>query len=176
MSPKQVEKKKFFTLPNILIIVVAVALIGCGSYYLFNIGKEIDVKSSISQSHDKIISNADSSKKDGSNSGSASSKSSTSNNKPNTKSIPASKGVISSNPGLTGKSGSGDEPPNDDEDNGDKRDKKLKKGSSTSGGSTIEDSEEEDDEEEENVDDGVYWVDTKLEGNNASPLVGNARP
>lgn len=138
MNPKQVEKKKFFTLPNILIIVVALAVIGCGSYYLFNMGKEIDVKSSISQSHDKIISHADSSKKDGSNSGSASSKSSTSNNKPNAKSMPASKGVISSNPGLTGKSGSsGDEPDPNDEDDGDKRDKKLKKGSSTSGGSTI---------------------------------------
>lgn len=119
MNPKQVEKKKFFTLPNILIIVVALTVIGCGSYYLFNLGKEIDVKSSISQSHDKIISHADSSKKDGSNSGSASSKSSTSNNKPNAKSMPASKGVISSNPGLIGgKSGSGDKPPNDD-DNGD---------------------------------------------------------
>jgi hypothetical protein len=133
-------KSKVFTRINIIILITAVALVGLGTYYLLNINSEVDVKSSISQSHDKIISHADSSKKDGSNSGSSSSKSSNSNSKPNPKSPPASKGVISSNPGLTGKSG--DEPdPNDEEDDGDKRDRKLKRASSTSGGSTEEDSE-----------------------------------
>jgi hypothetical protein len=137
MSPKQELKRQVFTPLNIMIFVSVLAILGFGTYYLLNLTKETDVKSSIGQSHDKIISHADSSKKDGSNSGSSSSKSSTSNSKPNTKSIPASKGVISSNPGLTGKTGSGgDSPDPNDEDNGDKRDKQLKKASSTSGGST----------------------------------------
>lgn len=177
LPAKQEVKRKFLTPLNITIIVAVIAIVGFGAFYLLNVDKEVDLKSSINQSHDKIISHADSSKKDGSNSGSASSKSSNSNNKPNSKSLPASKGVISSNPGLTGKLGGSDEPDPNDEDDGDKRDKKLKKASSTSGGSTEEDSEEdEEEEEEENADEGVYWVDTKLEGNNASPLVGMERP
>ncbi len=140
MSSKQVLKpKKFLTPLNITIIVALIAVVGFGTFYLLNIEKEIDIKGSINQSHGKIIENADSSKKDGSNSGSSSSKTSSTNDKPNTRSPPASKnGIISSNPGLTGKGG--DEPdPNDDEDNGDKRNKKLR-GGSTSGGSTEEDS------------------------------------
>jgi hypothetical protein len=178
MAGKQQMKRKLLSPLNITILVAVIAIVGFGTFYLLNSGKEADIKGSISQSHDKIISHADSSKKDGSNTGSSSSKSSNSNSKPNSKSLPAAKGVISSNPGLTGKiGGSGDEPDPNDEDDGDKRDRKLKKASSTSGGSTEEDSEEEEEEEEEeNVEEGVYWVDTKLEGNNASPLVGNARP
>ena len=178
MHPKQQLKRKLFSPLNILIFVTLLALLGFGTYYLLDVGKEVDVKSGISQSHDKIITNSDSSKKEGSNSGSSSSKSSNSNSKPNAKSLPASKSILSSNPGLIGKMGSGDEPPNDDEDNGDKRDKKLKKASSTSGGSTEEDSEDDEDSEEEDEkgNDGIVWVDTKLEGNTASPLVGSARP
>lgn len=142
LSLKQVLKpKKLFTPLNITIIVALIAVVGFGTFYLLNTEKEIDIKSSINQSHGKIIENADSSKKDGSNSGSSSSKTSSTNDKPNTKSLPASKnGAITSNPGLMGKGG--DEPDPNDEDNGDKRDKKLR-GGSTSGGSTDEDSEEE---------------------------------
>lgn len=95
-----------------------VTILGLGTYYLLDLRPQAEPKSNITQSHDKIISHADSSKKDGSNSGSSSSKSSNGNSKPNPTSQPASKGVISSNPGLIGgKMGSGDgEPPNDDDD------------------------------------------------------------
>lgn len=178
MPPKQEMKRKILSPLNITIIVALIAIVGFGTLYLVNSGKDVDIKSSINQSHDKIISNADSSKQEGSNSGSSSSKtSSTSNNKPNTKTSTVDKNVISGNPGLIGSKNGGDEPDPNDEDDGDKRDKKLKKASSTSGGSTEEDSEEDEEEEEdENAEEGVYWVDTKLEGNNASPLVGSARP
>lgn len=177
MPVKQEMKRKVLTPLNITIIVALIAIVGFGTFYLINSGKEVDIKSSINQSHEKIITHADSSKQEGSNSGSSSSKtSSTSNNKPHSKTSAVDKNVISGNPGLIGKNG-GDEPDPNDEDDGDKRDKKLKKASSTSGGSTEEDSEDDEEEEEdENVDEGVYWVDTKLEGNNASPLVGSARP
>jgi hypothetical protein len=88
-----------------------VVVLGAGSYFLLNITSEKDIKNQLTESHDKIITYADSSKKEGSSSGSSSSKSSNNNNKPIPRSIPAQKGVISSNPGLTG-SGS----PGDDED------------------------------------------------------------
>ena len=116
MSPKQVVKpKKLFTPLNITIIVAVIAIVGFGTFYLLNTDKEIDIKSSISQSHGKIIQNADSSKKEGSNSGSSSSKSSTTNDRPNTRSAPMGKDSIRPVPGFTGKGG--DEPdPNDDED------------------------------------------------------------
>ena len=148
MSSKQVVKpKKLFTPLNITIIVAVIAIVGFGTFYLLNTEKEIDIKSTINQSHGKIIQNADSSKKEGSNSGSSSSKSSTTNDKPNTRSAPVGKDSIRPVPGFTGKGG--DEPdPNDDEDNGEKRDKKLKRPSSTSGGSTEEDSEEDSEEED----------------------------
>jgi hypothetical protein len=127
-----------------LILLAFLSIIGFGTYYFMNLTSETDVKSSINEAHGKIVSFADSSKKEGSNSGSSSSKSSNSNNKPNPKSLPASKGVISSNPGLN--TGSGNEEPDGDDDEGDKRDKKLKKGSSTDVTSTEEESEEEDEE------------------------------
>ena len=139
MNPKQQLKTSLLTPLNIIIILSIVTLLGLGTFYLLDLKPQADPKSSITQSHDKIISHADSSKKEGSSSGSSSSKSSNGNSKPNQPSLPAGKGVISSNPGLVGgKMGSGgDEPdPNDDDDDGDKRDKKLKKGLSTSGGST----------------------------------------
>lgn len=41
-----------------------------------------------------------------------------------------------------------------------------------SGGSTEEDSSEDD--EDDSMEEEIYWVDTKLEGNEA-PLVGNSR-
>jgi hypothetical protein len=106
---------------NIILILSVVTIVGLGTYYLIDLKPQSDPKSNITQSHDKIISHADSSKKDGSNSGSSSSKSSNGNSKPNQASLPADKNIISSNPSLIGgKMGSGDgEPPNDDdEDNG----------------------------------------------------------
>jgi septal ring-binding cell division protein DamX len=140
MNPKQQEKKKIVTPMNVGIFLLAVVIISTCAY-LFILPKG-DLKNEINESHGKIISYADSSKKDGSNSGSSTSKSSGTNEKPNGKSTPAGKGVISSNPGLIGTGGS-DEPNGEDDDEGDKREKKLKKSSSTGGGSTEEDSEED---------------------------------
>lgn len=145
MVVKQQEKRKVFTPLNIVLIISLIALAGFAAYYVLQSQGSNDAKNGITQAHDKIISHADSSKKEGSNSGSSSSKSSTSNNKQNSKTAPASKDMISSNPGLLGKS-NGDEPdPNDDEDNGDKREKKLKNKGSLTGSSTEEDSEDSED-------------------------------
>lgn len=94
-----------------MIALALIAAIGAGTYYFLDLSSEKEITNQVNLSHDKIITYADSSKKEGSSAGSSSSKSSNSNNKPNQKSIPASKGTISSNPGLTG-SGS---PNGDDE-------------------------------------------------------------
>ena len=129
-----------------MLIISLISLAGFTAYYMLNAQGSNDAKNGITQAHDKIISHADSSKKEGSNSGSSSSKSSTSNNKQNSRTAPASRDMISSNPGLLGKNNGGDEPdPNDDEDNGEKREKKLKKIGSTTGSSTEEDSEDSED-------------------------------
>lgn len=133
---KDEAKKSFFTPLNILIILSLIAIMGAGTYYLFNVTSEQDIKSGINGSHEKIIQNADSSKKDSTNSQSSSSKSTTGTTKPHQKSLPATKGIISSNPALQNNKGDG--PGEDDEDNGEKRDKKLKKASSTEGGSSNE--------------------------------------
>ena len=135
------------------------------------------MRSGINTTHNKIREHAGSSKKEGSSTGSESSKSSNSNDRPNVKSAPAGKSIISSNQGLLGKSGDGDDPNEDDED-GEKRDKKLKKDFSASG-STVEDESSEDssiDIEGEELEQGVYWVDSKLENNGEAPITGNARP
>jgi hypothetical protein len=148
MVVKQQEKRKVFTPLNIVLIISVISLACFAGYYVFNAHNSADAKNAITQTHDKIITHADSSKKEGSNSGSSSSKSSASNNKQNAKTAPASKDMISSNPGLLGKNNGGDEPdPNDDEDNGDKREKKLKKSGSMTGSSTEEDSEDSEDVE-----------------------------
>lgn len=145
MVVKQQEKRKLFTPLNIVLIISLIALAGFTAYYVLNAQGSNDAKNGITQAHDKIISHADSSKKEGSNSGSSSSKSSTSNNKQNSKTAPASKDMISSNPGLLGKNNGGDEPDPNEEDDGDKRDKKLKKTGSMTGSSTEEDSEDSED-------------------------------
>lgn len=174
--PKQETKRKLLTPLNIMIFLGALALIGIGSYYLLNINSEKDMKNKINESHKNIISYADSSKKDGSNSGSTSSKSSSNNDKPNTRSQPAGKDVISSNGKLTGSSGS---PPNgggdDEEDEDGDGDSSKKK--HTLGSSTEEDSQEDSEEgsEEESGDEPVLWVDSKAPGNTSPPMVGNAR-
>jgi hypothetical protein len=100
-----------------MIVLAVVAAVGAGTYYFLNLNSEKEITNQINLSHDKIITYADSSKKEGSNSGSSSSKSSNSNSKPNQKSQPASKGIISSNPGLTGSGSPGgdDEKRKDDE-------------------------------------------------------------
>ena len=131
---KDQAKKPFFTNTNIVIILFIITLAGIGAYYFMNVNQDKEIKSGINNSHQKIIQNADSSKKDSTNSQTSSSKSSTTTTKPHQKSPPASKGIISSNP--VDQTGKGDEPDDNDEDNGDKRDKKLKKGSSTEGGSS----------------------------------------
>lgn len=177
LHAKHETGQRLFTPLNILIILAVLAIAGAGTYYFMNLNAEEAGKSSISDSHDKIIQYADSSKKEGSNSGSSSSKSSNSNSKPNSKSLPASKGVISSNPGLTGSSDGGAEDPDGDDEDGDKRKKKTQGGSSTDVTSTEEESDSEEGESEEDVpNEGIYWVDQKLDSNGAPPLVGNARP
>jgi hypothetical protein len=98
-----------------MIMLTLVAAIGAGSYYLLDLNSDKEIINQINLNQDKIITYADSSKKEGSNSGSSSSKSSNSNSKPTSRSHPAAKGTISSNPGLTG-SGS---PDGDDEKGGD---------------------------------------------------------
>jgi len=103
-----------------MIVLAIVAAIGVGSYYLYNLNSDKEITNQINLNQDKIITYADSSKKEGSNSGSSSSKSSNSNNKPTPRSHPASRGTISSNPGLTG-SGA---PDGDDEEDGDDSSKK----------------------------------------------------
>jgi hypothetical protein len=178
MSNKQVAKSKIFTPLNILIIITSLAIIGAGSYYLLNLSADTSMKSSINESHGKIIEYAGS--KDGSSSGSASSKGSKGSDKPISKSNPASKFVISSNPSLTGSSGagSGSDDPDEDENDGDKNDKIIKKASSTDVVSTEEDDsddEEGDEEVAEGNDEGIYWVDGELQ-RKESPLVGSARP
>jgi hypothetical protein len=58
---KQQEKRKYLTPINILIILAALTLIGLGSYYLIAQSSPKDIQSKINESHDKIISYADSS-------------------------------------------------------------------------------------------------------------------
>jgi hypothetical protein len=145
---KQQSKKKLLTPLNIMIILAALTLIGLGSYYLFSLSVDPDLKSQIKESHGQIISNADSSsQKDGSNTGSSSSKSSTNNNRPNARSQPAQRGPISSNSKLTG---AGSPPNGDDEDD---RDDSSDKKKSNSGGSSTEIDSEEDTEEEASEED-----------------------
>ena len=167
----QPPQRKIFSATNIMLAVVVIALVGIGAYVLIDFTSEKDMRSSIKETHSKIITHADSS------SGSESSKSSNSNDRPNVKSQPASKGPISSNPGLIGKGGSGDYPDEDDEDNGEKRGKKLRENSGA--GSTEEEDSDDDSGIEEGdgeLDEGVYWVDSKREGPANAPLVGSARP
>lgn len=123
---KQQTKKKLFTPFNIIIVIAAVVAVGIGAYYLLNMTQAKDIQNQIQQSHDKIISYADSSKKEGSNSGSSSSKASANNNKPNARSQPASKNVISSNSKLTGSTSSGAPGDDEDENNGDDGSEKRK--------------------------------------------------
>lgn len=161
-----------------MLVIAVVALLAVGAYVVYDLTKGSGSKSGINTEHDKIIKAADSSKKEGSSTGSeSSSRSSNSNAKPNVKSHPATKGAITSNPGMMKGKGSGDDPNDDEEDNGDKRKKKLND-LSNSGGSTLdEDSEEESGLEDEEVEQGVYWVDSKREARNGeTPLVGSARP
>jgi len=82
--------------------VLAVVALGVSLYYLLSLNADKEITNQINLNEGKIITYADSSKKEGSNSGSSSSKSSNSNNKPTPRSHPASRGTISSNPGLTG--------------------------------------------------------------------------
>lgn len=105
-----------------MIMLALVAAIGAGSYYLLNLNSEKEITNQINLNQDKIITYADSSKKEGSNSGSSSSKSSNSNNKPTPRSHPASRGTISSNPGLVGNG----PPDGDDEEDRDGDDSKKK--------------------------------------------------
>lgn len=127
--PKQQTKRKLFTPLNILILLATLTIIGAGTYYILSSDAK-DMKNQIKESHDKIITYADSSKKDGSNTGSSSSKASTSSDKPIPRSRPAGKDVISSNPKLTGgPSGGGDD--EDDEERDDNSEKKKSMGSST---------------------------------------------
>lgn len=167
--PKQQTKRKIFTPLNIMILLAALTILGVGAYYVFSSDAK-DIKNQIQESHDKIITYADSSKKEGSNSGSSSSKSSTNNNKPNPRSQPAGKDVISSNSKLTGAPGGGD-----DEDDGEGDDNSEKKNSV---GSTTEVDSEEDEEESEEEDyenDPVVWIDQNSPSNLATPTVGSTR-
>ena len=141
VSPaKQQIKKKILTPLNILIILAALALLGLGAYYLYSLSQGTDMKTKISETHDKIIKVADSSSQKGSNTGSSSSKSSSNNNKPNGRSQPAGKKVISSNPKLTGGS-----PPNGGGDDEDEDNNSGKKNSGSGGSSTEVDSNEDSD-------------------------------
>lgn len=85
-----------------MIALALVAAVAAGGYYFLSLSSEKEITNQINLNSDKIITYADSSKKEGSSAGSSSSKSSNSNAKPNQKSVPASKTTISSNPGLTG--------------------------------------------------------------------------
>ena len=133
VNQKQQTKRKIFTPLNIMIIVASLTLIGLGVYYLTSLSSSTDIKNQINQSHEKIITVADSSKKEGSNSGSSTSKTSSNNDKPNGRSNPVSKTIISSNSKITG-SGNGDE---DDDNNGD--DNSDKNNKHTVGGSSTDD-------------------------------------
>lgn len=171
---KQQEKRKLLTPLNILIILAALTLLGLGSYYLIAQSSPKDIQNKINESHDKIISYADSSsQKDGSNTGSSSSKTSSNNNKPNQRSNPAGKKVISSNGKLTG---AGSPPNGDDEDD---RDDNSEKKKSLSGGSSTEidsDEESEEDSLEDIEQDPKVWVDTKAPGvTSGTPSVGATR-
>lgn len=136
----QPPQRKYMTPLNIMIFFALIALLAVGAYVIVDFTKEKDMKNSITEAHSKIITNSESGSSTGGTSQTSKS-SSSSNDKPNAKSFPASKGVITSNPGLLGKSGAGDEDPNDDEeDNGDKRSKKLRDHSG-SGSTGEEDSE-----------------------------------
>lgn len=79
---KDQTKKTFFTLPNILIILCLIAITGFAIYFFTNNKGDNEIKNGINNSHEKIIQNADSSKKDSTNSQSSSSKSSTTSTKP----------------------------------------------------------------------------------------------
>lgn len=160
-------------------MVSILVILGAGTYYLFNLTSDKEMKNAINESHNKIINNAGSSKQEGSNSGSSKSGGSSTNSKSSDKSQPASKTVISSNPSLIG-SNPGGEDPNEDKNSGEKNDKILKKASTNEGSSTTGDSEEEsegdDDESPEDIT-GLYWVDKNKEANlNNSPVIGSARP
>ena len=172
---KQQTKKKLLTPLNILIILAALALVGLGSYYLYSLSQGGDMKNKINETHDKIITVADSSSQKGSNTGSSSSKSSSNNNKPNGRSQPADKKVISSNPKLTGGS-----PPNGGGDDEDEDNNSGKKNSGSGGGSSTEVDSNEDSEEEESEEDNtnepIVWVDTKAPSSATStPNVGSTR-
>ena len=58
---KQQTKRKLFTPINILIILSALALISLGGYYLYSLSSDTDMKNKINESHDTIITYADSS-------------------------------------------------------------------------------------------------------------------
>ncbi len=168
---KQQTKRKLFTPLNILILLATVTILGVGSYYLLGSNGQ-DMKNQIQQTHDKIITYADSSsRKDGSTSGSTSSKSSSNNNKPNARSQPASKGVISSNSKLTG-AGDGEEPNEDDRD-GDNSDKKYSIGSTTEVDS--EEDSQEDSEEASYDNEPIVWVDQNAPAGSATPMAGSTR-
>lgn len=172
VNQKQQTKRKIFTPLNIMIIVAALTLVGLGVYFLTSLSSANDIKNQINQSHEKIITVADSSKKEGSNSGSSTSKTSSNNDKPNGRSNPVSKTIISSNSKLTGSGSNGDE---EDENNGDNNsDKNNKNGG---GSSTEDDSSEDSDEgseEDENVEPQV-WINTNNPGTNIPPQVGSTR-
>ncbi|MCB0368971.1 MAG: hypothetical protein KDD45_05825 [Bdellovibrionales bacterium] len=178
--PKQQSKKKLLTPLNIMIILAAVTLIGLGGYYLFSLSSGTDTKNKITESHDKIISYADSSSQKGSNTGSTSSKSSSSNNnKPNGKSQPAGKTVISSNSKLTGAgsppSGGGDD--EDDEDNNSDKHKSGSGASSTDIDSESESGDIDSEEDGQTANDPIVWVDTKAptSATAGTPMVGSSR-
>lgn len=172
---KQTVKRPFFTPFKIVLLIAVVAAISFGSYQLYNLYESNQVKSEMLESHGKIIQYADSSKKEGSSTGSTSSKSSKTNDKPNAASKPAGKSPISSNGqgGLGGSGNGGKE--NEDEDDGEKRKKKLNdKKSLTNDISTDEDSEEDEGEDVEGQAEGAMWIDsTPTQGN--TPLIGSAR-
>lgn len=104
-----------------MILLAVVTALGVGSYYFLSLNTEKEITNQINLNEGKIITYADSSKKEGSNSGSSSSKSSNSNNKPTPRSHPANKDTISSNPGLTGSGAPGGD---DEEEDGDESKKK----------------------------------------------------
>ena len=171
VNEKQQTKRKLFTPLNILIIIATLTLAGLGVYYLTTLSSSTDIKNQINQSHDKIITYADSSKKEGSNSGSSTSKASSNNDRPNGKTNPVSKTVISSNGKISGSGGSGDD---EDDNNGDNNSDKNK--NTGSGSSTEDDSEDESDEASEEEDhDPIVWVNTNQQGRNVAPQVGSTR-
>jgi hypothetical protein len=139
--PKQITKRKIFTPMNIMILLAVVAVVGLGTYYVLNLSSDSkDMTNQIKESHDKMITYADSSKKEGSSSGSTSSKSSSNNNKPNPRSQPAGKDVIGSNGKMTSSGSPGDDEDENKDDNSEKKKNSL--------GSTTEPDSEEDSQEE----------------------------